>query len=158
MTNLSEVSFFPVNPKRWQGLLSALFPLLVTLVCLTVPSAGQEPQTRPSIGEEFASVISLLGASRETNHAAGFVVTDRFTPIIDRYSLVQFHDYIGARYKLTRITDWSGNYENVSIQDDELRNLDGRFLRYDRLRIIFKFDAKWSRIILFAADLVDRTT
>jgi hypothetical protein len=152
------------SSRNWRRL-SLIFSLLSSFgffLTFAAPSAGQTPSPRPPINELFLTVIESLGDLRRKNHAAGIVVTDMFAPITKYYTLSEFHDYLARDYDLKKEDDWSGYYESVDIRDSKLRDLDRlpgnrKFLKYDSIRIVFKYNAERTEVINMFADLGDYT-
>jgi len=68
-------------------------------------------------------------------------------------SIVFLWAYLAQRYKRTRAKDAVGNVEFYDLDDDILRQFDGKFLYHDQVRIAFRHSDDWSEITKFFAGL-----
>jgi len=84
------------------------------------------------------------------------VVAPLFKPLTDRLSLAQLRDYLARRYRLKRVEDRKGNYEYADIGTEELLAFDNRFHSQDIIRFGFRYDASWTAITEFQAELLGR--
>lgn len=104
--------------------------------------------------KEFLAVIARVAEHRREVSATGLDVTHLFKPIFEKYTLVDFENYLKAKYASRPNEgfyrdDGSPKSQSVMIQGRELRKLDRRFLYDDGLRILFRYTDGCSRITSF---------
>lgn len=124
-----------------------LFSLLIA-----TPSTSDE-RAHHQISKAFLGLVSSIGAIRASNRSVGIDVTNVCRPIVEQFSIIEFRNYVAKNYRLEKTSDWSGNYESVDISYEDLRKLDNRFLDYDVLAIVFKYNDQWNKITVFQCDL-----
>jgi hypothetical protein len=115
--------------------------------------------------EEFQQVIDAVVAYRRSTRLTGMTVTELFKPILEKYQLAEFRDYLSNHYKFSRnegFTRQDGSRkpksEFVTIQNEELRKLHKKFLRDDGLVLSFDYTNDWSNITNFTSVVINGNT
>jgi len=149
-------SLYPARDKPcMSGGNSSLSVTMSTCVLLVVPtqSLSLKDASKSEIDKQFFVAIRRVATVRETNRATAIVVTHLFKDLTDAFLLSDLQSYIAERYKLTRVKDVVGNIEYADLNDTTLKQLDRRFLGYDRLDINFRHSGDWKDIAEFSAIL-----
>jgi hypothetical protein len=77
-----------------------------------------------------------------------------FDELIKKYSVEELHDFINAKFKLSRGKTIHGNQEMEFLKDGDAYSLDHNFYRQDRLSFVFSYNSDWSNITRFYSDIV----
>jgi hypothetical protein len=125
------------------------------LLAATSQSVRSEGGVQPGIEGEFATAVSRVAALRDTNRSTAIVVTDLLKEITDKHQPTEFQAFLASRYKSVRTKDALGSVEVTDIDANSLRKFDGRFLRQDKLRIVFGYSADWKHIVEIHATLLN---
>jgi hypothetical protein len=103
--------------------------------------------------QEFDAIISKIAANRRAYRKKIWDITAFFDPITGKYTLMEFRDYLAGRLKMSR--ENASNKEWTGVKNDELRTMNKRFYKLDRISITFKYNSDWSEIENFKAGLQD---
>lgn len=142
--------------ERRQFVSSCLATALSTgaFSAVSTRSFGLEDTVRAQLDAEFVEAIRRIASLRETNRSTAINVTYLFKQITDTHRLSDLRDFLSQRYTLTREREGIGrNIEYAYVNADALRAFDSRFLRLDRLDLLFRYSENWKEIVEFKAGL-----
>jgi hypothetical protein len=137
---------------------SILAVAMSTCALLAIPSQSlmSEAAVQSSLDAEFAAAISRIASLPRVpvNAPTATDVAYLFKEMTDMYRLSDIRDFVAAHYPMTRIRDVvAGNLEYADVNDKALKELNPRFLLYDRLDLGFKYSEDWKDVIEFKAVL-----
>lgn len=134
--------------------------------------------------KEFEEVIQKIVLIPRSKNSA-ITLTDMFKPITDKYTLVEFRDYLKNRFHMAHINGfyfsesvkrvtrddngalviidgvathqatWNPSSDYFQIKDKALRGVNKRFYRDDLLALMFDYDKEGTSIVEFKSHLAN---